>query len=222
MNGYGGRFLTVDLSTGSSQIDTFDEEFARLYLGGNGFAARLLYDRMPPGIDAFDPSNSVVLAVGPVTDSNIPGNSRLCVASKSPLTGLFFDSTFGGRFPCTFKRTGFDALLITGRAPRPVYLLLTPAGIQIKAADSLWGLLTHTCVERLQAAEGEDVDVTCIGPAGEHLVRFAAMAHYWKNRGAIAGRGGIGAVLGSKGVKAICQRQSEDEPCRPGGPEQSV
>jgi aldehyde:ferredoxin oxidoreductase len=146
------------------------------------------------------------LAVGPVTDSNIPGNSRICVASKSPLTGLFFDSTFGGRFPCTFKRTGFDALVITGQAPRPVYLLLTPDGAQLKPADGLWGALTQECVARLQSTEGEDADVTCIGPAGENLVRFAAMAHYWKNRGAIAGRGGIGAVLGSKRVKAIVVR----------------
>jgi len=203
MNGYGGRILSVDLSTGSSRIDAVDECFARLYLGGNGFAARLLYDRLQPGIDAFEPSNCVVLAVGPVTDSNIPGNSRICVASKSPLTGLFFDSTFGGRFPCTFKRTGFDALVITGQAPRPVYLLLTPDGAQIKPADALWGTLTQECVDRLHSIEGEAADVTCIGPAGERLVRFAAMAHYWKNRGAIAGRGGIGAVLGSKRLKAI-------------------
>jgi len=203
MNGYGGRILTLDLSTGLSQIDTVDESFARLYLGGNGFAARLLYDRLQPGIDPFSPSNSIVLAVGPVTDSNIPGNSRMCVATKSPLTGLFFDSTFGGRFPCTFKRTGFDALVITGQAPRPVYLVLTPDGVQIKPADTLQGTLTEDCVRRLHALEGEDADVTCIGPAGENRVRFAAMAHYWKNRGAIAGRGGMGAVLGSKRVKAI-------------------
>ncbi len=203
MNGYGGRILSVDLSTGESRIDTFDEGFARLYLGGNGFAARLLYDRLPPGIDAYDASNAVVFAVGPVTDSNIPGNSRICLATKSPLTGLFFDSTFGGRFPCTFKRTGFDAMVITGQAPQPVYLVLTPDGVQVKRADTLWGLLTLECVERLHALEGEDADVTCIGPAGEHLVRFAALAHYWKNRGAIAGRGGIGAVLGAKRVKAV-------------------
>ncbi|MBI3326511.1 MAG: aldehyde ferredoxin oxidoreductase family protein [Nitrospinae bacterium] len=203
MNGYGGRILSVDLSTGLSRIDTFDERFARLYLGGNGFAARILYDRMRPGIDAYDPRNVVVLAVGPVTDSNIPGNSRICLATKSPLTGLFFDSTFGGRFPCTFKRTGFDALVITGQAPRPVYLVLTPDGLQIKRADTLWGTLTHECVERVHMIEGDDADVTCIGPAGERLVRFAAMAHYWKNRGAIAGRGGLGAVLGAKRVKAI-------------------
>lgn len=203
MNGYGGRILSVDLSTGISRIDAFGEEFAQLYLGGNGFAARLLYDRLQPGMDAFAPENCVVLAVGPVTDSNIPGNSRICVATKSPLTGLFFDSTFGGRFPCTFKRTGFDALIVTGRAPKPVYLALTSEGVQIKPAEALWGTLTQECVARLQRIEGEAADVACIGPAGEHLVRFAAIAHYWKNRGAIAGRGGIGAVLGSKYVKAI-------------------
>lgn len=203
MNGYAGRILSVDLSTGSSEIQTVDEAFARQYLGGNGFAARLLYDRVRPGIDPYDPGNTVVFAVGPVTDSNIPGNSRICLATKSPLTGFFFDSTFGGRFPCTFKRTGFDVLMVTGQAPRPVYLHLTPDGVQIKAADALWGTLTHACVERLQKIEGQEADITCIGPAGEHLVRFAAMAHYWKNRGAIAGRGGIGAVLGSKRVKAV-------------------
>src|ERR687891_2398094 len=128
MNGYSGRILTVNLSTGSSRIDTFDDHFARLYMGGNGFAVRLLYDRLQPGIDPFDPSNSVVLAVGPVTDSNIPGNSRLCVATKSPLTGLFFDSTFGGRFPCTFKRTGFDAVVLTGRAAAPSYVVIDEQG----------------------------------------------------------------------------------------------
>jgi aldehyde:ferredoxin oxidoreductase len=206
MNGYSGRILSLDLSTGASEVETFDERFARLYLGGNGFAARILYDRLTPGIDPYGPENVVVLAVGPVTDSNIPGNSRICVATKSPLTGLFFDSTFGGRFPCTFKRTGFDALVLTGQAPRPVYLLLTPDGVQVKAAEPLWGTLTHECVERLHRLEGEEADVTCIGPAGEHLVRFAAMAHYWKNRGAIAGRGGMGAVLGAKRVKAIVVR----------------
>jgi aldehyde:ferredoxin oxidoreductase len=203
MNGYGGRILSVDLSGGASRIDALDERFARGYLGGNGFAAKLLYDRLSPGIDAYDPMNAVVFAVGPVTDSNIPGNSRICLATKSPLTGLFFDSTFGGRFPCTFKRTGFDALVITGQASQPVYLVLTPDGVQIKRADAMWGSLTLECVERLHALEGEDADVSCIGPAGEHLVRYAALAHYWKNRGAIAGRGGIGAVLGAKRVKAV-------------------
>src|SRR4029453_17393081 len=99
------------------------EATARTLLGGNGLAARLLWEHVPPGIDAVDPANAVVFAVGPVTDTTVPGNSRACVAAKSPLTNLFFDSTFGGRFPATLKRTGFDAVVISGRAPPPPSLV---------------------------------------------------------------------------------------------------
>ena len=98
MQGYGGRILFVDATTGSSRVEPVSEERARSLLGGNGFAARLLLDHVPAGIDAYDPANAVVFAVGPITDTTVPGNSRACVAAKSPLTGLFFDSTFGGRF----------------------------------------------------------------------------------------------------------------------------
>src|SRR5205085_9795009 len=119
MAGYGGRVLFVDLGGGSSRIEALDERTARALLGGNGLAVRLLHDAVPAGIDPFDPANAVVFAVGPVTDTTIAGNSRACVATKSPLTGLFFDSTFGGRFPATPKRTGFDAVLISGRAAAP-------------------------------------------------------------------------------------------------------
>src|SRR5207245_3190042 len=121
IKGYGGRILFVDCTTGASRVETLGETPARALLGGNGLAARLLYDHVPAGIDAFDPRNAVVFAVGPITDTTVPGNSRACVAAKSPLTGLFFDSTFGGRFPATLKRTGFDAVVLTGRAATPSY-----------------------------------------------------------------------------------------------------
>jgi aldehyde:ferredoxin oxidoreductase len=203
MRGYGGRILFVDVTSGRSRVEPVSEALARSLLGGNGFAARLLLDHVPPGIDAYDPDNAVVFAVGPVTDTTVPGNSRACVASKSPLTGLFFDSTFGGRFPATQKRTGFDAIVITGRAAGPVYVKVTEAGAEVKAARALWGKTTRDTVHALQAAEGADADVMAIGPAGENRVRFAAMGTYWKNREAFSGRGGIGAVLGSKSVKAL-------------------
>jgi aldehyde:ferredoxin oxidoreductase len=203
MKGYGGRVLFVDLTTGRSRIEPVREAMARSLLGGNGFAARLLYDHVPPGIDAYDPSNVVVFAVGPITDTTIPGNSRACVAAKSPLTGLFFDSTFGGRFPATMKRTGFDAVALTGRAAEPVYVKVTEAGAEVRPARALWGRTTRETVHAIQDAEGADADVMAIGPAGEHRVRFACMATYWKNREGVAGRGGIGAVLGSKHVKAV-------------------
>jgi len=204
MRGYGGRILFVDVTTGTSRVEAVSEELARSLLGGNGLAARLLMDHVPAGVDAYDPTNAVVFAVGPVTDTTVPGNSRACVASKSPLTGLFFDSTFGGRFPATMKRTGFDALAITGKAPAPVYLRVTESGVELRPAADLWGRTTRDTVHAVQAVEGANADVMAIGPAGEHRVRFACMATYWKNREGVAGRGGIGAVLGSKNVKAVC------------------
>jgi aldehyde:ferredoxin oxidoreductase len=206
MHGYGGRLLFVDLTRNTSRIEPLDPATARALLGGNGLAARLLYDHVPAGIDAFDPANAVVFAVGPVTDTTVPGNSRACVVSKSPLTGLFFDSTFGGRFPATLKRTGFDAVLITGRAPTPSYVLVTEDGAEVKPAQAWWGASTRDAVNALVAVEGADADAIAIGPAGERRVRFAALAHYWKNREGVAGRGGIAAVLGSKNVKAVVVR----------------
>src|SRR5438128_2622955 len=142
MKGYGGRILIVDLTSGTSRIASLAHETARAFLGGNGLAAKLLWDHVPAGVDAFDPANAIVFAVGPVTDTTVPGNSRACVAAKSPLTNLFFDSTFGGRFPATLKRTGFDAVLITGRAAAPGYLVVTESGAELKAADDLQGLTT--------------------------------------------------------------------------------
>src|SRR3989442_10718615 len=201
MKGYGGRILFVDLPRGTSRVEPLDERMARRFLGGNGLAARLLYDHVPAGIDPFDPANAVVFSVGPITDTTVPGNSRACVASKSPLTHLFFDSTFGGRFPATLKRTGFDAVVITGRAAEPAYLLVTETGAELKSAAPLWGRTTRDAVTALVAAEGSDADAIAIGPAGERRVRFAAMAHYWKNREGVSGRGGIGAVLGAKNPK---------------------
>jgi aldehyde:ferredoxin oxidoreductase len=203
MKAYGGRILFVDLTRGTSRVEALGEDTARALLGGNGLAARLLLDHVPAGADPYEPANAVIFAVGPVTDTTVPGNSRACVATKSPLTGLFFDSTFGGRWPCTMKRTGFDAIAITGQSPHPVYLKVGEAGVEVKPATPLWGKTTRDTVHAIQAIEGADTDVIAIGPAGERLVRFACMATYWKNREGVAGRGGIGAVLGAKRVKAV-------------------
>jgi aldehyde:ferredoxin oxidoreductase len=206
MYGYGGRILFVDCATGASRIEPLAESTARALLGGNGLAARVLYDHVPAGVDAFDPANAVVFAVGPITDTTVPGNSRACTAAKSPLTGLFFDSTFGGRLPATLKRTGFDAVVLTGRATVPSYVVVDEHGATLKPAASVWGRSTRDTVAALVDAEGGDADAIAIGQAGERGVRFAAMAHYWKNREAVSGRGGLGAVLGSKRVKALVVR----------------
>jgi len=203
MKGYGGRILFVDVTRGASRVEMLGEETARALLGGNGLAVRLLVDHVPAGTDPYDAANAVVFAVGPVTDTTVPGNSRACVASKSPLTGLFFDSTFGGRWPATMKRTGFDAIVIEGQAAAPIYLKVGEAGVEVKPASGLWGKTTRDTVHAVQAVEGADTDVIAIGPAGENRVRFACLATYWRNREGVAGRGGIGAVLGAKRVKAV-------------------
>jgi len=209
MYGYtGARILYIDLTQGKSSVQAFDEAFARKYLGGNGFAARILYDGLKPGIDPFSPENLVVFAVGPVTDTPFPSTSRAYAATKSPLSGLFFDSTFGGRFAITQKRTGFEAIVISGKAKEPVYLRVDENGAQMKPAAALWGKNTKETVEALQSAEGEDADVVAIGPAGENLVRYACLTHFWRGREGVGGRGGVGAVLGSKKVKAVVVKGS--------------
>ncbi len=203
MFGHHGRIINVDVTEGTFRIETYDEPFAKNYLGGNGFAAKILFDRLRPGIDPFDPGNTIVFAVGPITDTAIPSTSREYVASKSPLTGLYFDSTFGGRFAITQKRTGFEAIVITGRSTVPVYLYIDENSAEVKTAADLWGKSPVEVAEILSARHGNNADVAAIGPAGENLVRFACIGHFWKGRNGISGRGGLGAVLGSKGVKAI-------------------
>jgi len=209
MHGYSGRLLNVDLSSGQVGIETFDEAFARDYLGGNGFAIRLLYERLASGVDPLAPENMLVFAVGPVTDTLVPGATRCCVGTKSPLTGLFFDSTFGGMFAAAQKRTGFEALMITGRAPQPVYLLVHEDGAEIKSATQWWGCYTRDTNLAIRDQETSGTEVLSIGPAGENLVRYACAVHTWdKSRDGVAGRGGLGAVMGSKNLKAVAVRGS--------------
>jgi aldehyde:ferredoxin oxidoreductase len=204
MHGYSGRILNVDLTTGQAMIETFDEAFARDYLGGNGFAIRLLYERLAAGIDPLAPENMMVFAVGPATDTLVPGATRCCAGTKSPLTGLFCDSTFGGMFAAMQKRSGFDAITITGQAPEPVYLLVHEAGAVLQPAAELWGQYTRETNHAIREREPAEVEVLSIGPAGENLVRFACAVHTWdKSRDGVAGRGGLGAVMGSKRLKAV-------------------
>ena len=208
MNGYTGQILNVDLTRKDPRVERFDETHAQKYLGGNGFAVKILYDRLKAGTEPFSPENLVVFAVGPITDTPLPSTSRAYVATKSPLNGLFFDSTFGGRFAITQKRTGFEAIAIAGKSPEPVCLLIDEKGAQMKPAAFLWGKLTRETVDVLHGIEGEDADVAAIGPAGEKGVRFACLVHYWRGREGVSGRGGIGAVLGSKNVKAVVVKGS--------------
>ena len=202
MHGYHGRALLVNLTDRTWQALPIDGRMARMYLGGNGFAASFVHTLVRPGTGAFDPDNCIVFAVGPVTDTPVWGSSRGHVASISPLTGFFFDSNFGGDFAIAQKRTGFDALVLTGAADKSVCLLVTETGVEVLDGTAVWGLDTEQTVRCLQKKHGGRTEVLAIGPAGENRVAFANIMASGKRTGC-AGRGGLGAVLGSKNVKAI-------------------
>ncbi|MEK6712489.1 MAG: aldehyde ferredoxin oxidoreductase family protein [Nitrospinota bacterium] len=203
MLGYQGKILHIDLAARTTRVEEFGAGFARHYIGGNGFGARLLFDLLRPGMDPLSPENVIAFAVGPYTDTAVPSASRACIAAKSPLTGLFFDSTFGGAWPATLKRTGHDAIVLHGRASGPVYLAVSEEGAAFRDARDLKGKWIRETCETVSSREG-GADVIAIGPAGENAVRFASMTHTWrKSRDGISGRGGMAAVLGSKNVKAI-------------------
>jgi aldehyde:ferredoxin oxidoreductase len=202
MTGHNGKYLQVDLSLGKINVRTYDAPFARMYLGGNGFAAKLIYDAVPADVVPLAPQNAIVFCVGPMTDTPVWGTSRGHVAAISPLTGYFADSNFGGDFPVVLKRTGFDAILITGKAQAPVYLAVTDEGVSIEDAADLWGRTTENCNDTLQKEMGKTASCAAIGPAGENSVIYANIIFGGKRIGA-AGRGGMGAVMGSKNLKAI-------------------
>ncbi|MDZ7373560.1 MAG: aldehyde ferredoxin oxidoreductase family protein [candidate division KSB1 bacterium] len=203
MPGWMGRVVRVDLSSGAIQEEPFEERTWRRFLGGRGFGAKVLWDELRPGIDPFSPDNRLIFAVGPLTGTTAATSGRASVSTKSPLTGTITDANTGGKFGVIFKKAGLDALIIQGKAAKPVYILVSDEGIEIKDASDLWGRLTDETTELLLQREGARSSVACIGPAGENLVRFAAIINE-KHR-AFA-RGGVGAVMGSKNLKAVVAR----------------
>jgi aldehyde:ferredoxin oxidoreductase len=211
MYGMNGVYLDVDLSSGEARRVTYDESVYRAYLGGNGLGAKIIRDTVPIDADPLGPDNAVVFTVGPLTDTPLWGASRGHVCGFSPQTGLFFDSNFGGKFATIQKRTGFDAVVIRGRAVEPVYILVTEKGAEIKPAGSLWGKTTVETIRELEDNEGPGASCVSIGPAGENKVLLANIIGGGKRYGA-AGRGGLGAALGAKHLKALVVRGEKRVP----------
>jgi aldehyde:ferredoxin oxidoreductase len=172
------------------------------YLGGRGFGARILYDEVGPSVEPFSPENLLILATGPLNGSKAPSSSRFSVTTKSPLTGTIFDSNCGGKTGIKIKDAGYDVLIIEGKAAKPVWLMVDENGIKINDAGNLWGQDVDITTDTLlgQVANPQSASVACIGPAGENLVRFAAIMD---DKSRAVGRGGVGAVMGSKNLKAI-------------------
>jgi len=199
MNGWMGKVLTIDLTTGAIETDPLDLEQAHRFLGGRGLGTRLLWDLVGPEVEPLEPENVLIFATGPLTATGYQTSGRFSVSTKSPLTGTILDANAGGFWGVQLKRSGYDALIVRGRAERPVWLEITPQGATLHDATHLWG----KGVRETTAALGQKDNrrsVLCIGPAGENLSRIAAIM----NDGARAlARGGPGAVMGSKGLKAV-------------------
>ena len=202
--GYNGQILRVNLSRGTISVDTLDELFCRKYLGGAGFISYFLLKELRQGIDPLGPENKLIFALGPVTGVPLPGSGRNCVGAKSPLTGGYAKSEVGEFWGAELKYTGYDAIIVEGKAEKPIYLWIHDGEASIRDASHLWGKNTKETQETIRAELGDSlIRVAVIGPAGENLVRFACIMNGLKDA---AGRGGMGAVMGSKNLKAIAVR----------------
>ena len=200
--GFFGRCLEIDLTSAAVRVRPLDADLIADYIGGRGLATRLFCDEADPAADPLEPGNVVVIAASPLVGTNAPTAARGHMVFRSPLSGLIGTSNSGGSWGFAFKATGHDALVIKGKAPEPVWIDITPAGAAIHPAGKLWGGDIHATTDALTSGFGpaDRPRVLCIGPAGENLVRFADVAN---DRNRVYGRGGPGAVWGSKNLKAV-------------------
>ena len=197
--GFAGKFLRIDLATETVKIEKNNAYLRENYLGGRGIGSYFLYNEVDPNIDAFDSKNKVIIATGPLTGTGIPGGTKTTIVTKSPLTGGITYSLASGKFGSWLKYAGYDFVVIEGKAKRPTWIHIKDEKITFNCADKLWGLTTIETREKFARIVDSKASVLCIGPAGENLVRFAAVIMDSRE----AGRGGTGAVLGSKLLKAI-------------------
>jgi aldehyde:ferredoxin oxidoreductase len=201
MKGYHGKFLEVDLTNKTTQDLPLSEDFCKAYIGGATMAAALVYDRVSPDTDPLAPENPMVMATGPFTGTPIPMVSRYAVGAISPLTGFWGESTSGGVFPFRLKGSGWDGIIVTGKADGPVYLYLKNGQAEIKDAAALWGKDSYETQKMIKEDLADtQVSVACIGPAGEKLIKYACIMN---DKGRAAGRCGMGALMGSKNLKAV-------------------
>lgn len=195
-----GRILRIDLTAGNCSVEPLPEDWAADFLGGRGLGARILWQLLPPRTDPLAPENPLILAVGPLTGTKAPTSGRASLTTKAPLSGTIHDSNVGGQWGHRFKRAGFDALVVTGKAASRAYVIITESGAEIRPADDLWGKDTVETAGALKERHGATVSVLSIGPAGENRVPLASIL---ADGSRSLGRGGVGAVMGSKNLKAI-------------------
>ncbi|MEX2719160.1 MAG: aldehyde ferredoxin oxidoreductase family protein [Candidatus Sigynarchaeota archaeon] len=213
MKGYNGKIALIDLSAGTTAEKEVEPAIAEKYIGGAGLAAKLAWDMLrDEDYDALkkDPLagvNPLVFATGPLTGSPAPSSSRYAVCGISPLTGIWGEATSGGHLPVVMKRCGFDAIVVTGKATKPVFILAADGKVEIKDAASTWGKDTYETIGAIKKELADDgIRVACIGKAGEHLVKYAAVIN---DEGRAAGRCGMGTLMGSKKMKALAVKGSQ-------------
>lgn len=203
LQGFGGNCLRIDLDRGKVNVEPLEPNFARHWLGGRGFIARILYDEVPRHTAAFDPGNLLVISAGVLSGHFAPGGSKCCFGAISPVTNGHGDSTVGGHFGPELKFAGYDLVVIRGIAPGPSYILIDDDRVEIRDAARYWGKGSMEAERMMKDDLGDDFEIAVIGPAGENLVTTACITHDY---GRQAGRCGIGAVMGSKKIKAIAVR----------------
>jgi len=206
MFGYMGKILRVNLTDGTITTDEIDTQMAQDYIGGAGFITKIIYDEVPAKADPLGPDNRLVFMTGPVTGTRYPTSGRYIVGSKSPLTGIMTTSTSSGFFGNELKRTGHDGVVIEGKSEKPVYLEIIDDKVALKDASDLWGKDSYETQEILKGKIHKRARVACIGQAGENLAPIACVMNC---DGRAAGRGGTGAVMGSKNLKAIAARGTQ-------------
>ncbi|HON79097.1 MAG TPA: aldehyde ferredoxin oxidoreductase family protein [Spirochaetota bacterium] len=198
------RVLRVNLSKGTFIEEAIDEDMYRMYLGGRGMAGKLLADEIDPAIDALSPENKLIFANGLLTGTSAPTGGRYMVITKSPLTGTIASSNSGGSFGADLRRAGYLMIVLEGQSKKPVYLSIKDDAVELKDASHLWGLGTADTTDRvLQEFGDQRGKVACIGPAGEKLSKIACIIN---DKHRAAGRSGVGAVMGSKNLKAVVVR----------------
>jgi len=201
--GYTGRLAFVNLLTDEVKEEKLDEKLARDFIGGYGFGVRVLFEHQKARVDPLGPENMLGFTTGPLTGTAVPTGGRYTVVCKSPLTSGWGDANSGGRLGSELKAAGWDAIFISGIAPSPKYLLVTNDGIELKDASHLWGKDTVETEDMLSKELGEKIRVACIGPASERLSLISGIV---SDKGRIAARSGVGAVMGSKRLKAVVVR----------------
>ncbi len=205
MNGYIGKILRIDLSTVNISTEKLDHEAALKYIGGRGLGTYLMTKETSPEVDALSAENKLMVVTGPLTGTPTPTGGWYMVVTKSPLTGTIASSNSGGYWGAELKFAGYDAIIIEGKAEKPVYIAIEDERVEIRDARHLWGKLVSETTEELQKEIPAKARVMTIGPAGENLSPIAAiMNDLWR----AAGRSGVGAVMGSKNLKAITVKGS--------------